>query len=35
LVIVGSSVIATVLASVHHILYHFPDGTKVNDRIAI
>lgn len=35
LVIVCSFVIATLLASAHHILYHFLDGTKVNDRIII
>lgn len=35
LVIVCSFVIATLLASAHHILYHFLDGTKVPDKVVI
>lgn len=35
LVIVSSFVIAVILASAHHILYHFLDGTKVNDKVVV
>lgn len=35
LVIVSSFVLAIILASAHHILYHFLDGTKVNDKATV
>lgn len=35
LVIVCSFIIAIILASAHHILYHFLDGTKVSDRVVV